>query len=247
MLSQQILAVNGVSLLSMPYEESLRLLKNTTNVVELTVSQIFSEYQRKLQQKSLDVREMAETNVGAENLRRRISNANVLNGAASAATAIANSSNNEQNHFFNKTKTKCPENVSLLTYKNEQDFNNDKIFNDNDTSRFAHDDCDNNNHDKDVTVLITNNQLSKNPCNAPKLVNSHSYFTNTNTNTTSTTAATTTTTDTLQSFQKYGFNDNSHSSGALNCSHTEMMSDNCLISANNCIPDLPKVNLQQLS
>lgn len=215
----------------MPYEESLRLLKNTANVVELTVSQIFTEYQRKLQQKSLDVREMAETNVGAEKIRRRrTSNADKHN-------------NNEQNQFYNKTKTKCSGNVSLLTYENEQDFNNDKIFNDNDTScTFEHDDCDNNNHDKDVTVLITNNQLSKNPCNAPKLVNSHSHFTNTTTTNTNTT-----TTDTLQSFQKYGFNEIPRSPGALNCSHTEMMSDNCLISANNCIPDLPKVNLQQLS
>lgn len=237
----------------MPYEESLRLLKNTSNVVELTVSQIFSEYQRKLQQNPLDVREMHETNNSTEKIRRRLSNTNHFNGAASAITTTTNNNINEHSQFYSPTKTNCSDNASLSTHKNEQDFNNDKHFNDNDTSCFAHDDCDNNNHDKDVTVLITNNQLSKNPCNAPKLVNSHSHshftITATNTNTTiittTTAPATTTTTDSLQSFQNYGFNDIPHSPGALNCSHTEMMSDNCLISANNCIPDLPKVNLQQ--
>lgn len=221
----------------MPYEESLRLLKNTTNVVELTVSQIYSEYQRKLQQKSLDTREISENNNGIGKMLRRINNTtNILNGPMAVAN---NNNNNEQNPLY-KTKAQCLEN-SLLTYKNEQDnFNNDKINNDNenDTSCFQHDDCDNN-PDKDVTVLITNNQLSKNPCNAPKLVNSHSKFT--------ITATTTSTIDTPQSFQKHGFNEIPHSSEALNCSHTEMMSDNCLISATNCIPDLPKVNLQQLS
>lgn len=215
----------------MPYEESLRLLKNTTNVVELTVSQIYSEYQRKLQQKSLDAREISEHNHGSGKLLRRSNNANIFNGP----------NNNEQNQFGKTKKAQCSEN-SLLTFKKEQDnFNIDKINNDNDTSCCQHDDCDNNTHDKDVTVLITNNQLSKNPCNAPKLVNTHSHFTNTNT------ATATATIDTPQSFQKYGFNAIPQPSDALNCSHTEMMSDNCLISANNCIPDLPKVNLQQLS
>lgn len=190
----------------MPYEDSLRLLKNTTNVVELTVSQIFSEYQRKLRQKSLVVREISENNVTGTMLRR--TNNNIFNGPTAAAN----------NAEYQWKKTQCLEN-SLLTYKNEQDFN-DKI-NDNDKLCFEHNDCDNNNHDKDVTVLITN-QLSKNPCNAPKLVNSHSHFIDT------------------QSFQTHGFNEIPHSSEALNCS----MSDNCLISANNCIPDLPKVNLQ---
>lgn len=225
----------------MPYEESLRLLKNTTNVVELTVSQIYSEYQRKLQQKSLDAREISEHNHGSGKLLRRSNNSNIFNGpmvAAAAAATVANN-NNERNQFCKTKKAQCSEN-SLLTFKNEQDnFKNDNINNDNDTSCCQHDDCDNNTHDKDVTVLITNNQLSKNPCNAPKLVNTHSHFTSTNTATTAI--------DTPQSFQKYGFNAIPPPSEALNCSHTEMMSDNCLISANNCIPDLPKVNLQQLS
>lgn len=184
----------------MPYEESLRLLKNTTNVVELTVSQIFTEYQRKLQQKSVDIREISESNVTGKMQQRQI---------------------NKNDAEYQWKKAQCLEN-SRLTYRNEQHIN-DKI-NDNDTSCFEHDDCDNNNHDKDVTVLITN-QLSKNPCNAPKLLNSQSHFTDT------------------QTFQKHGFNEIPHSSEALNCSQTKM-SDNCLISANNCIPDLPKVNLQ---
>lgn len=47
----QILAVNGASLLNLPYEQSLKLLQNTGKTVELTVSQIFHKYQQKLQQK----------------------------------------------------------------------------------------------------------------------------------------------------------------------------------------------------
>lgn len=48
--STQILAVNGVSLLNLPYDESLKLLQNTGKTVELIVSQIFSKYQEKLEQ-----------------------------------------------------------------------------------------------------------------------------------------------------------------------------------------------------
>lgn len=189
----------------MPYEESLRLLKNTTNLVELTVSQIFSEYQRQMQRKSHDVRRLSENNTATAKMHRR-SNSNLLD------SIVANE--------YQWKKMHCSE---QLQCKNEQDFN-DKINNDNGTSCYKHDDFDNNNHEKDVTVLITN-QPSKNSYNAqPKLmVNSISHFTDT------------------QSFQKHGFNDIPQSSDALNCSHTEM-SDNCLISAN-CMPDLPKVKL----
>lgn len=40
----QILAVNGTSLLNLPYDESLRLLQNTDKTVELIVSQIFNRH-----------------------------------------------------------------------------------------------------------------------------------------------------------------------------------------------------------
>lgn len=42
--------MNGVSLLNMPYDESLKLLQNTGDVVELTVSQIFAKYKQRQQQ-----------------------------------------------------------------------------------------------------------------------------------------------------------------------------------------------------
>lgn len=41
----QILAVNGISLLNLPYSESLKLLKNTGPTVEITISQIYQSPQ----------------------------------------------------------------------------------------------------------------------------------------------------------------------------------------------------------
>ncbi|XP_055377864.1 uncharacterized protein LOC129609770 [Condylostylus longicornis] len=42
LVGDQIIAVNGISLLNLPYMESLKLLQNTGRIVELTISQIVS-------------------------------------------------------------------------------------------------------------------------------------------------------------------------------------------------------------
>lgn len=179
----------------MPYEESLKLLKNTANVVDLTVSQIFSEYQRKLQHQH-------------------------QHHSQHHLSSLANSHTYENNPSRTKTILAHISGNSHSTYVNERTINNND--NDNDRSCLMHDDYDNNNQDR-TTVLITK-QLSKIACDAPNLANSYSHCTDT------------------KSFTKHGFNDNSKSSEALNCSRREF-SDNCLVSAN-CMPDLPKVNLQ---
>lgn len=191
----------------MPYEESLKLLKNTANVVDLTVSQIFSEYQRKLQQQ--------HQHHSQHHLSSLANSHTYENNPSRTKTTSAHSNSVDGNqrrlaHIRN----------SHSTYVNERTINNND--NDNDRSCLMHDDYDNNNHDR-TTVLITK-QLSKIACDAPNLANSYSHCTDT------------------KSFTKHGFNDNSKSSEALNCSRREF-SDNCLVSAN-CMPDLPKVNLQ---
>lgn len=43
-----MLAVNGISLINLSYEESIRLLRNTGRIVELTVSQIYQNFENKL-------------------------------------------------------------------------------------------------------------------------------------------------------------------------------------------------------
>lgn len=190
----------------MPYEESLKLLKNTANVVDLTVSQIFSEYQRKLQQQHQHhsqhhLSSLANSHTYENNPSR-----------TKTTSAHSNSVDGNQRRLAHKN--------SHSTYVNERTINNND--NDNDRSCLMHDDYDNNNQDR-TTVLITK-QLSEIACDAPNLANSYSHCTDT------------------KSFTKHGFNDNSKSSEALNCSRREF-SDNCLVSAN-CMPDLPKVNLQ---
>lgn len=190
----------------MPYEESLKLLKNTANVVDLTVSQIFSEYQRKLQHQ--------HQHHSQHHLSSLANSHTYENNPSRTKTTSAHSNSVDGN------QRRLAHINSHSTYVNERTINNND--NDNDRSCLMHDDYDNNNHDR-TTVLITK-QLSKIACDAPNLANSYSHCTDT------------------KSFTKHGFNDNSKSSEALNCSRREF-SDNCLVSAN-CMPDLPKVNLQ---
>lgn len=190
----------------MPYEESLKLLKNTANVVDLTVSQIFSEYQRKLQQQ--------HQHHSQHHLSSLANSHTYENNPSRTKTTSAHSNSVDGN------QRRLAHINSHSTYVNERTINNND--NDNDRSCLMHDDYDNNNQDR-TTVLITK-QLSKIACDAPNLANSYSHCTDT------------------KSFTKHGFNDNSKSSEALNCSRREF-SDNCLVSAN-CMPDLPKVNLQ---
>lgn len=147
----QILAVNGISLLNMSYEESLKLLKNTANVVDLTVSQIFAEYQRKMQhpRQQQQQQHQPHQHMLYENtpIRKCIQS---TNGHGSRKMVgkfhqIAQYASN-----------------SLSPYANEPNLS----YNDNENSCLGHVDYDNNN--QDITVLV-NEQLNKNVCDAPNV------------------------------------------------------------------------------
>lgn len=134
----------------MSYEDSLKLLKNTSNVVELTVSQIFSEYQRKIQQQQQQHQHQ------------------LRNSQSQHVMSHSNSKTYEQN-----PNRKCIQPTTIgysqrmtsfvdsspSTYANEQNLS----YNDNDNE------IDNNN--QDITVLVTTEQLSKIACDAPNLAN----------------------------------------------------------------------------
>lgn len=189
----------------MSYEESLKLLKNTSNVVELTVSQIFSEYQRKLQQQTHQQQQHMQSHHNQEmydNTARIITPSITTNTAATADNIIYGNTMNENQ--IQLTKHLSP--ISRLTYANERNAN-DKT---NDTDKIClqqqqqhqqqYDNCDNNNRDEDVTVLITKQRNR----------NAQSYLHCNN----------------LHTLNAHDLNDMS------NHSITE------------CMPDLPKVNLQ---
>lgn len=152
----QILAVNGTSLLNMPYEESLKLLQNTGNVVELTVSQIFAKYQQKQQQQ--------------QSIHTLYNNNN-----AHKSNSIGKSI--EASHVQNY---KIDENQKKTTHFGENSFathqydhkSQDKM---NKLTCLAHDDYDNNNHGTNVTILQIG-QMNNFQCGAQGAVNSYSQF-----------------------------------------------------------------------
>ena len=92
----QILAVNGISLLNMPYNESLKILQNTGTFVELTVSQIY----RRTQQASSSLMESTE---GASLTRTSIGyNQSVIKTARSENHYCDNDNTKEDNFNYLK-------------------------------------------------------------------------------------------------------------------------------------------------
>lgn len=143
--------------MNMSYEDSLKLLKNTSNVVELTVSQIFSEYQRKIQQQQQQQHQL-----------RNLQPQHVM--------SLSNCKTYEQNpnrKCIQPTTIEHPQRMTTFvdssptTYAYEQNFS----YNDNDNDN----EIDNNN--QDITVLETE-QLSKIACDAPNSAN-YSHCTDT--------------------------------------------------------------------
>lgn len=223
----QILAVNGISLLNIPYEESLKLLKNTANVVELTVSQIFSEYQQKLMQQQQQQQQqhhhhhhqqqqhqqLQHQKPHLQSVSRESHDSKPFRRNIKATSIHSNAIVQNQQRIATHTTN------SLSPYTNDRS----ETHKTNDNSCLAHDDYDNNNHEHNVTVLITE-QINKMGCDVKNGVNSYAHSIE------------------PKAFKNHGFNEISNASDALNCNRREL-NDNCLVSAK-CMPDLPKVNLQ---
>lgn len=150
----QILAVNGTSLLNMPYEESLKLLQNTGNVVELTVSQIFAKYQQKQQQQQ-SIHTLYNNDAHKSNSM----------GKSIEASHVQNYKIDENQ----KMMTHFGENWETHQYDHK---NQDKM---NKLTCLAQDDYDNNNHGTNVTILQIG-QMNNFQCGAQGAVNSYSQY-----------------------------------------------------------------------
>lgn len=158
----QILAVNGISLLNIPYEESLKLLKNTANVVELTVSQIFSEYQQKLmqQQKQQQQQLLQHHKQHLQPISREPNDSQPFR----RATGIHSNPIVQNQQRIATYTTNSYSNERSATHKS------------NENSCSGHDDYDNNNHEHNVTVLIAE-QMNKIGCDGKNGVHPYSHCT----------------------------------------------------------------------
>lgn len=239
----QILAVNGTSLLNLPYKQSLKLLQNTGKTVELTVSQIFHKYQQKLQQK-LNFTNANDFGCSINN------NSNGANNKSSGKCAEIESNSNNQSEQH-KTAAIFLENP-LNAYANK-DTSTD---NDNKLQCFIQNDDGNNNHH--YHYHQTTMSIGKIQCNADaklknntvssmvmaqskdciskiryKNLHEHEQLTHTPFCISSE----------QKTLMKYGIDNTTAKSNDDTFNRCKRKSDNYLLSAKS-MPDLPKVNFR---
>ena len=127
----QIIAVNGISLLNLSYNESLRLLQNTGRVVELIVSQIiFMKNIKNVETKTKEELEILKRN---ELVVCGNQNGNLIN----SSSVIRSPSNNQSTEIY--------ENCLVQTETNEN----------------YHKEADNINNNKNMKIIVSSNHSCK--------------------------------------------------------------------------------------
>lgn len=158
------MAVNGKSLLNMPYEESLKLLQNTGHIVELTVSQIFAKYQQKQQLQQQQQQHMYTIHKSEANKSNSIGNSIKATNA---------------HHYAKDENQKMMAHFAEDAYSAHRNPHNNKAMNTDELLCFVHDDYDNNNHETiavnaysqfDATKSFTNRGFKNNHNSADALL-----------------------------------------------------------------------------